>query len=83
MYQEEIQFENTALKLTGTLYLPDSDGRYPVLTVAHAAGAGTRDFGVYQRLARTLAQEGIGVFVFDRRGSGSSGGNGVSVFMFQ
>jgi alpha-beta hydrolase superfamily lysophospholipase len=74
MYHEEIHFQNDAATLAGTLYLPDSGSLHPVLTVAHAASAGTRDFGVYRHLARVLPEEGIGVFVFDRRGSGSSGG---------
>lgn len=75
MYQEEIQFQNNAVMLTGTLYLPDDSRLHPVLTVAHTASAGTRDFGAYRHLANVLPEEGVGVFVFDRRGSGSSGGN--------
>ncbi|MET0535500.1 MAG: alpha/beta fold hydrolase [Steroidobacter sp.] len=71
---QERSFENAAAKLTGTLYVPKVDGRVPVVIVLHAASSPTRDFPLYRHLTEMLPPLGVAVFVFDRRGSGASGG---------
>src|SRR6266545_1225217 len=41
----------------------------------HGAGAGTRDYFLYEHLHRILPPAGIGVITFDRRGEGESTGD--------
>ena len=72
---EEITFRNGQVHLEGTLTKPETNSPYPVVIVAHTSSAGTRDFAVYQHLARLLPRHGVAVFLFDRRGSGNSTGN--------
>jgi pimeloyl-ACP methyl ester carboxylesterase len=72
---EEKSFENGASKLSGTLYL--ARGRKPqsAIVVTHAAAAPSRDLPLYQHLKQMLPTLGIAVFIYDRRGSGKSGGD--------
>ena len=55
--------------------LPDGPGPHPALIVAHASGMPLRDAVIYRHLAYTLPAQGAAVLVFDRRGSGASGGD--------
>lgn len=71
---QELAFRSGAVKLSGTLYAPKIDGRVPAVIVFHAASCPTRDFPLYRHLVEMLPPLGIAVFVFDRRGSGRSGG---------
>jgi pimeloyl-ACP methyl ester carboxylesterase len=71
---QERTFQNTAVTLSGTLYVPKVGGRIPAVIVFHAASSPTRDNPLYAHLAEMLPALGIAVFVFDRRGSGKSGG---------
>ena len=68
-------FQSGALTLSGTLYVPKIEGRIPAVIVLHAASSPTRDNPLYWHLVEMLPPLGIAVFVFDRRGSGESGGN--------
>lgn len=61
--------------LAGTLSLPDGPGPHPALVVLHSASGGTRDYPYYHHLTERLPRAGIAVLVFDRRGSGESGGD--------
>ena len=72
---EEKTFENGPIKLSGTLYL--ARGRKPqaAIVVTHAAAAPLRDLPLYQHLREMLPALGIAVFIYDRRGSGKSGGD--------
>lgn len=71
---QERTFASGAAELSGTLYAPKVDGRVPLVIVFHAASSPTRDFPLYRHVAEALPPLGIAVFVFDRRGSGKSGG---------
>jgi uncharacterized protein len=71
---QERSFQHGAVTLNGTLYVPKVDGRVPAVIVLHAASAPTRDFPLYRHVVEMLPPLGIAVFVFDRRGSGKSGG---------
>lgn len=44
------------------------------MVVLHSADGGTRQYSFYQNLAERLPVQGIAVLLFDRRGSGNSGG---------
>jgi uncharacterized protein len=71
---QERAFESGDVTLSGTLYVPKSGGRLPAVIVFHAASSPTRNNPLYAHLAEMLPPLGIAVFVFDRRGSGKSGG---------
>lgn len=71
---QERTFESGGAALSGTLYAPRLKGRIPALIVLHAASSPTRDNPLYAHLAEMLPPLGIAVFIFDRRGSGKSGG---------
>jgi len=45
------------------------------IVALHGAGAGTRDFFLYEHLHEVLPPAGIGVVTFDRRGEGESTGD--------
>jgi pimeloyl-ACP methyl ester carboxylesterase len=71
---QERSFQSGAVTLNGTLYMPKIEGRVPAVIVFHAASSPTRDVPLYRHLTEMLPPLGIAVFVFDRRGSGKSGG---------
>ncbi len=71
---QERTFQSAGVTLSGTLYVPKVEGRIPAVIVFHAASSPTRDNPLYVHLAEMLPPLGIAVFVFDRRGSGKSGG---------
>ncbi len=71
---QERTFQSGEVTLSGTLYVPKIGGRVPAVIVFHAASSPTRNNPLYAHLAEMLPPLGIAVFVFDRRGSGKSGG---------
>jgi pimeloyl-ACP methyl ester carboxylesterase len=75
MREEQVLVQSGVVQLAGTLYLPDSARRCPVLIVLHAASGGERGFFAYRHLVETLPAQGIGVLLYDRRGSGASSGD--------
>lgn len=72
---EERSFANGPTTLSGTLYLPRGGTRLPAVVVTHAASEPTRDLPLYNHLKEMLPALGMAVFVYDRRGSGKSGGD--------
>jgi dipeptidyl aminopeptidase/acylaminoacyl peptidase len=75
MTSEEILFQNGHITLAGTLYKPNATIPYPVIVVVHPASGGERTDPFYDHLKSELPQYGIAVLMFDRRGSGASGGD--------
>jgi alpha/beta superfamily hydrolase len=75
MASEEVSFLNQNIKLAGTLYKPESNAPYPAMVVVHPASEPERGHVFYEHLISTLPQHGMGVLVFDRRGSGASEGD--------
>ena len=71
---QERTFKNGTINLSGTLYTPQVKGRVPAVIVFHAASSPTRDFPLYRHVVEMLPPLKVAVFVFDRRGSGKSGG---------
>ncbi|HUO11245.1 MAG TPA: alpha/beta hydrolase [Caulobacteraceae bacterium] len=60
------------VNLAGRLVLPRGAGAVPVVILVHGSEhLSARDFYPLQRL---LPAEGVGVFVYDKRGTGASGG---------
>lgn len=70
---EEVQFVNGPVTLSGTLTLPDGPGPHPALVLVHGSNAVTRDgFGPWSRYFAGL---GYAVLAYDKRGTGTSTGD--------
>lgn len=72
---EEKSFDNEGATLSGTLHYPESGRGLSAMVVVHGASSPSRDLALYRHLTRMLPPLGMAVFVYDRRGSGKSGGN--------
>lgn len=70
--EEIIRFKNNDVFLEGVLNLPGSSGKYPVAVFIHGSGMTTRQD--YNEFVLPLLKTGIGVFRYDKRGVGASGG---------
>ena len=65
-------FDGDGVKLAGRLVLPKNSERTPIVVLIHGSETDSaRDFYPLQRL---LPAEGVGAFVYDKRGTGGSGG---------
>lgn len=73
--EEEKVFLSAGAKLSGTLYLPRGGKALGAVVVTHAASLPLRDQPLYRHLKEMLPSLGMAVFVYDRRGSGKSGGD--------
>lgn len=69
---EEVSFQNGDVNLRGTLTLPAGKGQHPVVVVVPGSGSFRRPGGFWVHF---FVRHGIGVFVFDKRGSGASSGD--------
>jgi hypothetical protein len=67
----ETTFEGDGVKLAGRLVLPNGGDRTAIVVLIHGAETGSRDTYPLQRL---LPAEGVGAFVYDKRGIGGSSG---------
>ncbi|KHF38571.1 alpha/beta hydrolase [Halalkalibacter okhensis] len=72
---EEISFRSEEQILVGTLYKPITTYPYRVVVILHAANLGERNDRYYDHLKDLFTSNGIGVFLYDRRGTGDSTGN--------
>jgi uncharacterized protein len=68
----ETRFESGAARLAGRLVLPAGKERVPVVVLVH----GSEDASAlrFYALQRLLPASGVGVFVYDKRGTGESSG---------
>ncbi|MEM7104953.1 MAG: alpha/beta hydrolase [Bacteroidota bacterium] len=67
---ESISWESGDQILHGSLYLPDSSSRHPLLIRLHGSGTGNRSHWEYRSWGDYFARQGIATVVFDRRESG-------------
>ena len=68
----ETKFQGAGVELAGRLVMPKGSGRVPIVVLVHGSEQDSaRDFFALQRLFPT---EGIGAFVYDKRGTGASAG---------
>lgn len=74
--EEEVAFESEGVTLHGSVLLPGNvsaaAGPGPGVVVLHGAGAAERHY--YRIYGYQLAQAGLAVLLYDRRGAGESGG---------
>jgi len=69
--EETIRFQSGDATLEGTLSLPESKGKYPVVVFVHGSGMRTRDD--FHAFVDAFSEVGIGTFSYDKRGVGNSG----------
>lgn len=68
----ETRFRGAGVDLAGRLVMPGGAARAPIVVLVHGSERlSARDFYFLQRL---LPSQGIGAFVYDKRGTGDSGG---------
>ena len=65
-------FVSHGVKLVGRLVMPKGNGKVPIVVLIHGSEHDSaREFNSLQRM---FPAEGIGAFVYDKRGTGASGG---------
>jgi dipeptidyl aminopeptidase/acylaminoacyl peptidase len=77
MITQNVALDVAGLNITGQLYLPAGQAPYPVVGVCHGIPARIPDPTErgYPLLAERICREGLAVFIFNFRGTGTSGGN--------
>jgi dipeptidyl aminopeptidase/acylaminoacyl peptidase len=73
--EEDKSFASGDATLSGTLYLPRGGRALGAVVVTHGASSPLRSSPLYQHLKEMLPPLGVAVFVYDRRGTGRSGGD--------
>jgi uncharacterized protein len=73
--RDRVKFANKNVSLQGTLFLPSSNARIPFVVLIHGSGDVDQNSAYYHSLGYALAENGIGVLLYDKRGCGGSGGD--------
>ncbi|MCI0601421.1 alpha/beta fold hydrolase [bacterium] len=73
MKQEQVEFSNGNVRLSGTLHLPSTAPPHPAVLLLHGSGKSTRySFGP---MPLFFAANGFAVLTYDKRGTGQSQGS--------
>lgn len=74
-----VTFQGAGVRLAGRLVMPPGATRVPIVVLVH----GSEDTSAldFYSLQRQFPAEGIGVFVYDKRGTGRSGGKYTQSFL--
>jgi dipeptidyl aminopeptidase/acylaminoacyl peptidase len=78
MYSDFVVLRVDDISIVGQLFLPDKQSKYPLVCLCHGVPSGNPPEpgdGGYPALAEKICGEGLGVFFFNFRGAGHSGGN--------
>ena len=68
----DVRFQSDGVELVGRLVLPPGNERVPVVVLLHGS---EHDSALdFESLQRRLPSQGVGAFVYDKRGTGASGG---------
>jgi pimeloyl-ACP methyl ester carboxylesterase len=72
LVQVDTRFQGSGVELAGRLTLPPGQARVPIVVLIHGAehSSALEDYS----LQRQFASAGLGVFAYDKRGTGASGG---------
>lgn len=72
LIQVDTRFQGSGAELAGRLTLPPGETRVPIVVLVHGAehSSALEDYA----LQRQFSSAGIGVFAYDKRGTGTSGG---------
>jgi dipeptidyl aminopeptidase/acylaminoacyl peptidase len=71
----DASFANGEIELSGTLFVPTSQGPHPAAVIIHGSGESHRDNLWYLQIAHHLLSREIAVLLPDKRGSGLSAGD--------
>lgn len=71
----EVGFPSGDLTLAGQWFTPRGEGPFPAVVVIRGSGESRRGNAWTESLARVLVDEGVGVLLPDKRGSGASEGD--------
>lgn len=71
---DSITFHNGPVCLAGAIVKPEGEGPFPAVVIAHGAGPATFDEPAFRVHANAFARGGFVVLLYDKRGSGGSGG---------
>jgi pimeloyl-ACP methyl ester carboxylesterase len=74
---KETEFESHGTPLAGRLVMPKGKGRVPIVVLLHGSehAAALSDYSLQTSfLQHLLPAQGVGAFVYDKRGTGRSGG---------
>ena len=72
---EQMQIESEGLMINGWLYLPEKEGKYPLVVLTNGGGGDNRPIkSLSDFIAPVFAHCGIAAFVHDKRGTGKSEG---------
>lgn len=72
---QEVAFSSADLTLAGQWFTPRAEGPFPAVVVIRGSGESRRGNAWTESLARVLVDEGMGVLLPDKRGSGASDGD--------
>ncbi len=75
----DTRFQGAGVTLAGRLVLPKGNARVPIVVLVH--GSEHVSALEYYSLQRMFPAAGIGVFVYDKRGTGASGGRYTQNFL--
>jgi pimeloyl-ACP methyl ester carboxylesterase len=70
----DVTFGNGDVRLSGTLVSPRTPGRHSAVVLLQGSGSETR-WGTNRFAADRLARAGVAALIYDKRGSGASGGD--------
>ncbi|HSN16569.1 MAG TPA: alpha/beta hydrolase [Gammaproteobacteria bacterium] len=75
----DVTFQGAGVPLAGRLVMPEGSARVPIVVLIH----GSEDDSAldFYSLQRQFPADGIGVFVYDKRGTGKSGGTYTQDFL--
>jgi pimeloyl-ACP methyl ester carboxylesterase len=73
--REDVSFDDGEIHLAGILFKPVSITPIPFVVLIHGSGNVDRNSPSYHSLGYALAERGIGVLLYDKRGCGQSSGN--------
>ena len=72
---EDIQYKNGNITIAASFFKPVNIAKYPVVVLLHGSDITLRSTGYYYSLAYNLAENGIGVLLYDKRGCGNTSGD--------
>src|SRR5687768_9220966 len=78
--EETIRFQSGDTTLEGTISLPESKGKFPIVIFVHGSGRRTRDD--FRSFVHAFNEAGVATFRYDKRGVGKSGGSYTDVSTF-
>jgi uncharacterized protein len=70
--EHRVEFHNQGVTLAGSLLLPRSETPVPAFVFVHGAGPQTRE--PYREVGEYFARQRIAALIYDKRGTGQSGG---------